>query len=129
MTMLLMTMLPLSSGAQEGPFHFSGRVESRGTFQKDIPGGLRFRLVPTTTYPGAVEGWTMQVSPAADHPRECDDSVRVVMQPYLDYSARLIDTSFGTTAEEAVKYSPREFAFVLNCSACRQEAERVDRLL
>ena len=126
---ILSIVLSTWSNAQDVPFHFSGRVAKGELFQKDIPGGLKFRLVPTATDPGAVEGWTIQVSPKADHLRECDDFVWVVMQPYRNYNARYIDTSYGTTAEEAVKYSPREFNFVLNCSDYRQEAERVNRVL
>ena len=126
---LIFVLSMTRSNAQEVPFHISGRVAKGENFQKDIPGDLRFRLVPTAIDPGAVEGWTIQVSPNADHPRECDDFVWVVMQPYRNYNARYIDTSYGTTAEQAVKYSPREFNFVLNCADFRQEAERVNRLL
>jgi len=123
------TLLALFSFAQAGPNHFSGRISRGEKFQTDIASGLKFVLLPTTNDPGAVEGWTIRVSPKGDHPSECDDFVWVVMQPYRSYNARYLDTSYGTTAEEAAKYSPREFNFVLNCSDYKQEEERVNQLL
>lgn len=118
------TLFALCSIAQDRLIRFSGRISKGEKFQKDIASGLRFVLMPTANDPGAVEGRTIQVSPKGDHPLECDDFVWVVMPPYRSYNARYLDTSYGTAAEEAVKYSPREFKFVLNCSDYKQEQER-----
>ena len=110
------TLFALCSIAQDRLNHFSGRISKGEKFQRDIVGGLQFVLMPTVNNPGAVEGWTIQVSPKGDHPLECDDFVWIVMPPYRSYNARYLDTSYGTAAEEAMKSSPREFSFVLNCS-------------
>jgi len=127
--LLLAVWMPPSGRTQDTPLRFSGRVQKGETFRADLPGGLQFVLLATASDPGGVEGWTIQVSPKASHPTECDDFVWAVMPPYRSYNARYVDTSYGTTAEEAVKFSPREFSFVLNCADQQQEAERVNRLL
>lgn len=124
---LLAAALCIPAPAQT--LRFSGRVANGEKFEKELPGGLRFALQPDTGDPGAIAGWTIEVSPSASHPKECDDFVWVVTQPYRGYNARYLDTSYGTTAEEAVKFSPREFRFVLNCADYQREAARVDRAL
>jgi hypothetical protein len=126
---LLAVLLLPSAHAQKTRLRLSGRIARGEVFRKDIPGGLEFLLLPTASDPGAVEGWTIQVSPKGAHPRERDDFVWVVTPPYRGYNARDLDTSYGTPAKEAVGYSPREFHFVLDCAGHQQEAERVSRVL
>ena len=126
---LLSTLCALCGHAQNRNIHFAGQLSRGDKFRKEISKELAFVLVPNTSDPGAISGWTITVAPLSDHPSECDDFVWVVTQPYRSYNARYLDTSYGTTAEEAMKYSPREFNFVLNCPDFKQEEERVNRLL
>ena len=126
---LLSTLFALPGHAQDRTIRFTGQLKRGETFRKEINNDLAFVLVPNSTDPGAISGWTITVSPRGDHPKECDEFVWVVTQPYRGYNASYLDTSYGTTAEEAVKFSPREFNFVLNCSDYQVEEERVNRLL
>jgi hypothetical protein len=126
---LLSTLFALFGHGQDRAIHFSGQLSRGETFRKEISKDLVFALVPNTIDPEAISGWTITISPEGDHPRECNDFVWVVMPPYRSYNPRYLDTSYGTTAEEAMKFSPRDFNFVLNCSDYKQEEARVDRLL
>lgn len=126
---LFLILFALSSLAQNRSIHFSGEVSKGEKFRKEIGRDLEFVLLPRAIDPGAIEGWTITVSPEGDHPAECKDFVWVVTPPYRSYNPRYLDTSYGTTAKDAVSFSPREFSFVLNCSDYIQEQERVDRLL
>jgi hypothetical protein len=127
--LVLVSFFALGGHAQQASLRFSGRVARGEKFQKDISDELLFVLQPTASDPGAIEGWTIQVSPKGEHLRECDDFVWVVMAPYRGYNDRFLDTSYGTKAEDAVKRSPREFNFVLNCTDYKVEAGRVNRVL
>ena len=53
----------------------------------------------------------------------------MVTPPYRFQNARYLDTSYGTTAQVAVRTSPREFSFVLNCADFKTERERLERVL
>ncbi|MBI2817243.1 MAG: hypothetical protein HYX72_09915 [Acidobacteria bacterium] len=127
--LLLSTLLAFCSQAQNTVIHFSGQLSRGEKFQKQLTPDLVFILEPNTSESAGISGWTIIISPQADHSGECKDFAWVVTPPYRGYSARYLDTSYGTTAEEAVKISPREFNFVLNCSDYEKERERVDRLL
>jgi hypothetical protein len=126
---LLSALFAFCGHAQDSAIRFSGQLARGETFRKEINKDLAFALVPNTIDPEAISGWTITISPEGDHPRECNDFVWVVMPPYRSYNPRYLDTSYGTTAEEAMKFSPRDFNFVLNCSDYKQEEARVDRIL
>ena len=50
----------------------------------------------------------------------------VVTPPYHFQNARYLDTGYGITAQEAVRDSPREFSFVLNCADYERESKWVE---
>lgn len=117
------------SPAQEHTVRFSGELTKRQNYRKEFGPDLAFALEPNHSDPGGISGWTIKVQPRGDHPSDCDDFAWVVMPPYRSYNPRYLDTSYGTTAEEAMKFSPREFKFVLNCSDYKAEKERVEKIL
>lgn len=128
-TVLLSTWFALCGQAQNPSMHFSGQLSRGDEFRKELTRDLVLTLEPNKLESAGTSGWTIMVSPQGDHPPECDDFVWVVTPPFRGYNARYLDTSYGTTAEEAMKFSPRDFNFVLNCSDYERERERVDRLL
>ncbi len=85
-----------------------GHVTRGDTFSVSIDDHLRFRLMPSEV-PNP-EGWTMRVN-GADPSR---DYLMVATPPYRFGNPRYLDTSYGTTAEEALGWSPRSFQFVMN---------------
>lgn len=122
--------LNLSAGSQDRAITFAGEVSQGEAFWKSIGHGLDFVLTPSSAERGAISGWTMEVSPQgrpADP--QCTDFVWVVTPPYRFQNARYLDTSYGTTAQDAVRASPREFNFVLSCADFKTERERLDRVL
>ncbi len=128
-TLLLSMLLAVVSPAQDRLIRFSGEVSQGREFRKEIGAGLVFVLAPSAIDPGAIGGWTITVSPQGKHPAECNDFVWVVTPPYRSYNARYLDTSYGTTAKDAVSISPREFRFVLNCEDYGIETGWVGRVL
>jgi len=124
--MFLVALASLSSGAQDHSVSFSGEVSQGQTFRKSIGHGLDFVLTPSSTEDGTT-GWTIQVSPQGQTvDPECTDFVWVVTPPYHFQNVRYLDTSYSTTAQEAMRVSPREFQFVLNCADFKTESRRVD---
>ena len=109
---------------------FTGEVSENQTFRRSIGHGLELELQPTDMDPGNITGWTIGVAPA-ERPSdpECADYVWVATPPYHFQNARYLDTSYGTTAQAAVRMSPREFNFVLNCADYHTESARVDQAL
>jgi len=119
----------LSAAAQDRNFTFTGEASEGKSFRKDIGHGLDFVLTPASMG-GGITGWTIEISPQGKpSDPECGDFVWVVTPPYHSYNDRYIDTSYGTTAQEAVHISPREFNFVLVCKDYLKENERVERVL
>src|SRR5947209_17115239 len=123
-------LLRLSAGSEDHPITFAGEASQGQAFRKSIGHGLDFVLTPNSAQPGVITGWTIEVSPQvrpADP--QCTDCVCVVTPPYRFQNARYLDTSYGTTAQVAVRTSPREFSFVLNCADFKTERERLERVL
>lgn len=132
-TTVLMLGLVLLSGSLSIPqdhSNFTGEVSQGQTFRRAIGRGLDFVLAPSTMDPGNITGWIISVAPdRAPADSECNDFVWVVTPPYRLQNVRYLDTSYGTSAEEAVHNSPRDFNFVLNCPDFQGERERVNRVL
>ena len=111
---------------------FSGEASAGQSFRKSIGHGLDFVLISDSMQPGVITGWTIEISPqGASADAECKGEyfAWVVTPPYRFQNARYLDTSYSTTAQEAVQASPREFRFVLNCTDFKAERKRVDRVL
>jgi hypothetical protein len=62
-------------------------------------------------------------SPRSDHHQEY---VWVVTPPYHFWNPRDLDTSYGVSAQESVRMSPREFNFVLDEEQYKNAAQLVD---
>lgn len=119
----------LSAGSQDHSIRFTGEASEGQAFRKSIGHGLDFVLMPASMG-GGITGWTIEVSPQGQSSDpECDHFAWVVTPPYRFGNARYLDTEYGTTAQEAVRISPREFSFVLNCADLKMESERVRRVL
>jgi hypothetical protein len=118
-----------SGGAGVNRISFSGEASQGETFRKSIGHGLDFVLTPASMG-GGITGWTIEVAPrGTPSDPECGDYVWVVTPPYHFQNARYLDTSYGITAQEAVRDSPHEFNFVLNCADFKTERGRLDVVL
>jgi hypothetical protein len=93
-------------------FHlsFTGEVSAGQAFAREFGKKLAFRLNPGTAH----SGWTIEVIPDEQTGSGSAEYVWVVNPPYRSYNVRYLDTSYGTTAKEAVENSPRDFNFVVN---------------
>jgi hypothetical protein len=124
---LWLVCLALSSfeaAARERPFIFTGESTEGKTFRQDIGHGLDFVLMSNSD---GDTGWTIEVSPqGTPSDPECGDFLWVVTPPYHFQNVRYLDTEYGITAQEAVRHSPREFSFVLNCTDFEMERKRVE---
>jgi hypothetical protein len=114
----------LSAASQDRPLIFTGVAVEGQTFRKSIGRGLDFVLEPN---PDGDTGWTIEVSPQGKLPTPaCIDFLWVATPPYHFQNVRYLDTQYGTTAQDAVHSSPREFNFVLNCADFETESKRVE---
>lgn len=109
---LLLVGRPVGTAAQEpgtcADTVIAGRVERGDTFRAGLPGGLAFRLVPAI-HPQNPQGWTIQVTPPG---RPDLDYSMVATPPFRSSNPRYVDTGYGLSAEDALAWTPREFAWV-----------------
>jgi hypothetical protein len=120
---------PAGCGTVEGSFEggpcillsFRGEVSANQAFQRKFGDGLLFRLVPK----GEQFGWDIEVVP--DRPGDTSQSeyIWVVTPPYHFWNPRYLDASYGMSASEAVRSSPRNFNFVLNEEQYKKAADLV----
>ena len=108
--------------AQEKPLHLSGEVKAGQSFRKPIGRGLAFVLA------GDDDGWTIEVQPEIPRGESCRNYSTVIATPLRGYTSNDLNVSYGRSAEEAVKWTPREVGFVLDEAACKQEFQRASRL-
>jgi hypothetical protein len=107
---------------KEKPVKFSGEVKAGQEFRKPIGRGLLFLLKADD------DGWIIEVQPEVPHGESCRNYSTVIATPLNGYTANDLNVSYGVSAAEAVKRTPREIAFVLDGAACRLEFERMNRL-
>jgi hypothetical protein len=107
---------------REKPLKFSGEVKAGEEFRKPIGRGLMFLLKADE------DGWIVEVQPEVPHGESCRNFSTVIAKPLNGYTANDLNVSYGVKADEAVKRTPREIAFVLDGAACRLEFERMNRL-
>ena len=118
-----------SASSQDRSISFSGEVSEGQTFRKSVGHGLDLVLTPASMGDG-ISGWTIEVSPQGQpSDPECTNYAWVVTPPYRFGNATYLDTQYGTTAQEAVRISPREFSFVLSCADFKTERGRLDIVL
>ena len=118
-------------GTMDSPFgeasclllSFGGEVSAGQKFERKFGEKVLFHLNPAN----ASHGWTIEVRPEAqDHSPGEREYVWVVTPPYHFNNVRYLDTAYGTSAEEAVRESPRDFNFVLNEEQFNRAADLVD---
>jgi hypothetical protein len=108
--------------AQDKPVRFGGEAKAGQEFHKAIGRGLVFVLKADD------DGWMIEVQPEVPHGESCRNYSTVIAIPLRGYTANDLNVSYGVSAAEAVKRSPREVAFVMDGAACKREFERVTRL-
>ena len=86
----------------------TGRVQQGQAFEAAFAQDLLFRLEPET-HPNNPGGWTIQITPASDLQ---SDYLMVATPPYRFSNPRYVNTGYGITAEAALSWAHREFAFV-----------------
>jgi hypothetical protein len=100
---------PSSSKPQPAELTFTGEVSLGKTFEREIGHGLIFCLVPTPD--DDQSGWNIAIVPKSGSPE--DEFVGIATPPYHFYNPRYLDTSYATSAKDAVAFDPRPFNFVL----------------
>jgi hypothetical protein len=100
---------PSSSEPQPDELTFTGEVTLGKTFEREIGHGLIFRLVPTVGDEDS--GWNISIVPKSGAAE--DEFVGIATPPYHFYNPRYLDTSYATSAKDAVAFTPRPFNFVL----------------
>ncbi len=118
-TALLMTVSAAQAFQTERTVLLAGEVSNRETFRKEIGDGLVFVLAPTGT------GWTIEVHPVKSE-AGCEDILWISNPPFRAFNDRFLYASYGVSSMEVVERSPREFRFVLNCAAYRNEVGWAD---
>jgi hypothetical protein len=101
---------------------FSGEVSAHQSFERKFGKDLAFRLDDKS----AAGGWTVEILPEVQPDSGRAEYVWVVNPPYHFSNVRYLDTSYGTTAKQAVSYPPREFNFVVNDQQYRRAADLVE---
>ncbi|MBI3280710.1 MAG: hypothetical protein HYZ57_12810 [Acidobacteria bacterium] len=104
----ILVLLAAGGMAGQKPLRFSGEVARGREFRKEIGQGLLFALAPVN-YGEGIEGWQIAVTPQtpASQDGECHEFSWIATPPYRFQNPRYVDTSYGTTAAEAVKDSPK----------------------
>jgi hypothetical protein len=99
---------------------FAGEVSAGQAFERKFSEKLGFRLNASQS------GWTIEVISYEQTDSDNAEYSWVVNPPYRSYNVRYLDTTYGTTAKEAVEYSPRDFNFVLNEQQFKQASDLVE---
>lgn len=121
---LLLLPLGLAASPDDRRITFTGELSEGQTFRRDIGRGLDLVLEPS---PGETTGWTLEVLPQGKTSGSaCGDLLAVAPPPYHFENARYLGTEYGIPAQDAVRNSPREFSFVLNCADFQTESKRVE---
>ncbi len=106
---------------------FEGQAAEGQSYRKSIGPGLDFVLMPNQDW---TTGWIIKILPDDN---SCDlssgDFLSIATPPYHFQNMRYLDTQYGITAQEAVRNSPREFSFVLNCADFETESKWLDLVI
>ena len=119
----MLAVIAGTAQAQEKPLRFVGEVRAGQDFRKPIGRGLMLVLK------GDDDGWIVEVGPESPRGESCRNYSTVIATPLRGYTANDLNVSYGRSAAEAVKFSPREVAFVLDGDACKREDQRLNKLL
>lgn len=125
--LFLLAFSNIAAAPQDRSVTFTGEATEGKDFRQSIGDGLDFVLRSNSK---GVTGWTLEVSPQGTPPdSDCGDFLWVATPPYDFENQSYLDTGYGITAQEAVRNSPREFNFVLNCADYETESKRVELVL
>ena len=115
----------VDSSFEGGPcvqISFRGEVSANQAFERRFGDSLLFRLVPK----GVPFGWDIEVVPERQEDSPQSEYIWVVTPPYHGHNPRFLDTSYGMSASEAIRFSTREFNFVLNEKQFKKAADLVE---
>jgi hypothetical protein len=96
--------------AEKIDVRIAGEVTRGKIFQQEIGHDLVFRLAPSADSPDI--GWKIEIAPKKNPDDGPIEFSAVATPPYRIYNPRYLETSFGTSAKDAVKMTPRVFYFV-----------------
>lgn len=114
--------------AKNPRIEFTGEVSRGNLFTRQIAENLVFRLNPQ---PAQGSGWFIEIVPKVPPPKgEYAEFIWVATPPYHFFNQRYLDTSYGTTAAQAVaKDAPRDFNFVQTLDDYRIAANAVNMVI
>lgn len=134
----LLTILALAAAvagtvaASHGPpsacrtSRFVGEVTHGQAFERPLDADLVFRLAPSRA--GSPPGWTIEVRGRVVPGPENEFSW-VVTPPYRGWNPRYLDTSYGWSARDAIRFGQRDFHFVTTGGDYGLAAGSVQKLL
>jgi len=96
--------------AEKIDVRIAGEVTRGKIFQQEIGHDLVFRLAPSADSPDI--GWKIEIAPKKDPGDGPIEFSAVATPPYRIYNPRYLEASFGNSAKDAVKITPRVFYFV-----------------
>lgn len=113
--------------AKNPRIEFTGEVSGGKLFERQIAQDLIFRLNPQA----AQGGWFIEIVPKVPPPQQDEDAefIWVATPPYHFSNQRYLDTSYGTTATEAVAINVRDFNFVHTLDDYRIAANAVNMVI
>lgn len=105
-------------------FTLTGEVHAGDTWRRPIGGGLVFEMLPSDT-----SGWRFGIRPARPRPGDKMDYIYLMTLPLRGQHVTMLDTSYGTPAQDVVAYGRRPFAFLLRPQDAPRAGKLLDRLL
>jgi hypothetical protein len=125
LVLLISFAVPVFAQSKEcKQFVFGGELSAGETFARDIGNGLTFRMTPSRT----PSGWEFEIGPTTPANGEWDQYVYTLTPPYRSSNAREVNTGWGTTAQDAVKWN-REFWFLISRADAPAAAAALDSVL
>lgn len=122
---VLIEMQPVIAATQCKHFSIKGAVKEKATFNQEIGMELSFRMEPTT-----YDGWIFEIGPTAPRKGEWNNYIYTLNPPYRGRHLTMLDTSYGTLAQNAVvKHSSIDFWFLSNRKDSARASEALDKLL
>ena len=103
----------------------TGRVQQGQAFEASFTDDLMFRLEPEA-HPTNPRGWTIRITSSVDSQ---SDYAMVATPPFRFSNPRYVNSAYGITAEAALAWTPREFAFVASVEAYQSAMEALEVLL
>lgn len=106
-------------------FSMQGEVKGKESFFRPIGMGLSFRMEPSTES----GGWIFEIGPTSPREGEWSSYIYILTPPFRGRHLTMLDTSYGTLAQEAAGKEPRDFEFLLNRSDAPKAKAALDQIL